>query len=69
MKLVREVVREMSGHAPYEKRILELLKLGKEKRALKFAKLRVWCIYLRTFVILHLSPYLMEYSFYHLTLC
>ena len=41
MKIVREVVREISGHSPYEKRIMELLKLGKEKRALKFAKARV----------------------------
>lgn len=45
MKVVREVVREMSGHAPYEKRILELLKLGKERRALKYAKKRV-CAYI-----------------------
>ena len=41
MKIVRDVVREISGHAPYEKRIIELLKLQKEKRALKFAKARV----------------------------
>ncbi|KAH7824376.1 putative Ribosomal protein L36e [Monocercomonoides exilis] len=41
VKLVREVVREISGFSPYEKRIMELLKLGKEKRALKFAKARL----------------------------
>ena len=29
------------GFAPYEKRVQELLKVGKEKRALKFAKKRL----------------------------
>jgi len=29
------------GLAPYEKRVIELLKIGKDKRALKFAKKRV----------------------------
>ena len=38
MKVVREVIRETGGLAPYEKRIVELLKLGKDKRALKMAK-------------------------------
>ena len=32
---VREIVREVAGYAPYEKRTMELLKVGKEKRALK----------------------------------
>ncbi|KAJ4460776.1 putative 60S ribosomal protein L36 [Paratrimastix pyriformis] len=41
VKFVREVVAEIAGHAPYEKRIMELLKLGKERRALKFAKARL----------------------------
>ena len=35
---MREVIRETGGLAPYEKRIVELLKLGKDKRALKMAK-------------------------------
>ena len=35
---VREVIREVSGFCPYEKRCLEMLKLGKEKRALKLLK-------------------------------
>jgi large subunit ribosomal protein L36e len=32
---VRAVVREVVGFAPYERRVMELLKVGKEKRALK----------------------------------
>lgn len=41
MKFVRDIVREVAGLAPYEKRIVELLKLGKDKRALKVAKKKV----------------------------
>eukprot|EP00271_Cylindrocystis_brebissonii_P014760 TRINITY_DN36286_c0_g1_i1.p1 TRINITY_DN36286_c0_g1~~TRINITY_DN36286_c0_g1_i1.p1 ORF type:complete len:174 (-),score=35.66 TRINITY_DN36286_c0_g1_i1:663-1184(-) len=35
---VRTLIREVVGLAPYEKRITELLKVGKDKRALKLAK-------------------------------
>jgi large subunit ribosomal protein L36e len=41
VKFVREVVREVSGFAPYEKRVMELLKIGKDKKALKMSKARV----------------------------
>ncbi|XP_073363264.1 large ribosomal subunit protein eL36-like [Aegilops tauschii subsp. strangulata] len=35
---VRNLIREVAGFAPYEKRITELLKVGKDKRALKVVK-------------------------------
>jgi len=35
---VREIIREVAGYSPYEKRCMELLKVGKEKRALKVLK-------------------------------
>jgi hypothetical protein len=38
---VRDLIREVTGHAPYEKRAMELLKVSKDKRALKFLKRRV----------------------------
>jgi hypothetical protein len=41
VKMVRDIIREVAGMAPYEKRIVELLKIGKDKRALKVAKRKV----------------------------
>ncbi|EEF50521.1 60S ribosomal protein L36e, putative [Ricinus communis] len=38
VSFVRGLIREVAGFAPYEKRITELLKVGKDKRALKVAK-------------------------------
>ncbi|XP_041028212.1 60S ribosomal protein L36-3-like [Juglans microcarpa x Juglans regia] len=35
---VRNLIREVAGFAPYEKRITELLKVGKDKHAVKVAK-------------------------------
>lgn len=40
-KFMRDVIREVVGHAPYEKRCMELLKVSKDKRALKFLKRRL----------------------------
>ena len=40
-KFVRDLVREVTGLAPYERRCMEFLKVGKDKKALKFCKKRV----------------------------
>ncbi|CAN0268112.1 large ribosomal subunit protein eL36 [Petromyzon marinus] len=40
-KFVRDLIREVCGHAPYERRAMELLKVSKDKRALKFIKKRL----------------------------
>lgn len=40
-KFVRDLVREIAGFSPYERRCQELLKIQKDKRALKFCKKRV----------------------------
>ncbi|KAI9245107.1 50S ribosomal protein L36e [Phascolomyces articulosus] len=38
---VRNVVREVAGFAPYERRVMELLKNSKDKRAKKLTKRRL----------------------------
>lgn len=38
VRFVRDIIREVAGQAPYEKRVMELLKVGKDKRALKVCK-------------------------------
>nr|ABM55586.1 ribosomal protein L36A-like protein [Maconellicoccus hirsutus] len=40
-KLIRDLIREVVGNAPFEKRAMELLKVSKDKRALKFLKRRL----------------------------
>ncbi|KAL5004437.1 hypothetical protein ScPMuIL_017893 [Solemya velum] len=40
-RFIRDLVREVVGFSPYEKRIQELLRISKDKRALKFAKKRL----------------------------
>ncbi|GAB6026621.1 60S ribosomal protein L36 [Chamberlinius hualienensis] len=40
-KFIRDIVREVTGFAPYERRAMELLKVSKDKRALKFIKKRL----------------------------
>jgi large subunit ribosomal protein L36e len=40
-KFIRDIVREVSGFTPYEKRAMELLKISKDKRTLKFLKRRL----------------------------
>ncbi len=51
VKFVRDLVREVCGQAPYEKRLIELLKVQRDKRALKFAKKRVsgWWVWFYSF--------------------
>jgi len=39
--VVRELVREIVGFAPYERRTMELLRIGRDKKALKFLKKRI----------------------------
>merc|ERR1712142_1442891 len=38
---MRDLMRDVTGFAPYEKGCMELLKLNKDKRALKFVKKRL----------------------------
>merc|ERR1712168_1317965 len=38
---MRDLMRDVTGFAPYEKRVMELLKLNKDKRPLKFCKKRL----------------------------
>merc|ERR1711872_78401 len=40
-KVVRDLVREVTGFAPYERRAMELLRISKDKRCLKFLKKRI----------------------------
>ncbi|KAL1773289.1 60S ribosomal protein L36 [Sigmodon hispidus] len=40
-KFMQDMIREVCGFAPYERRTMELLKVSKDKRALKFIKKRV----------------------------
>ena len=35
------ILRQVSGFSPYEKRVMELLKVNRDKRALKFCKARL----------------------------
>merc|ERR1712055_196601 len=40
-KFTRDIIREIVGFAPYERRCMEFLKVSREKRALKFLKQRL----------------------------
>ena len=41
VRAVKAVIAELTGLSPLEKRVVELLKVGKEKRALKFCNKRL----------------------------
>ncbi|KAI8976980.1 50S ribosomal protein L36e [Pilobolus umbonatus] len=38
---VKSIIREVSGYAPYERRLMELIKNSKDKRAKKFCKAKL----------------------------
>ena len=38
---MRDLIQEVCGFAPYERRAMELIKIGKDKKTLKFIKKRV----------------------------
>lgn len=38
MTFIRNIIREVAGQAPYERRVMELLKIGRDKKALKLCK-------------------------------
>ncbi|KIM68777.1 hypothetical protein SCLCIDRAFT_13520 [Scleroderma citrinum Foug A] len=40
-KFVRSIIREVAGFAPYERRVLELLRNSKDKKARKLTKKRL----------------------------
>eukprot|EP00008_Paramoeba_atlantica_P005672 CAMPEP_0201474778 /NCGR_PEP_ID=MMETSP0151_2-20130828/217_1 /ASSEMBLY_ACC=CAM_ASM_000257 /TAXON_ID=200890 /ORGANISM="Paramoeba atlantica, Strain 621/1 / CCAP 1560/9" /LENGTH=104 /DNA_ID=CAMNT_0047854679 /DNA_START=40 /DNA_END=354 /DNA_ORIENTATION=- len=40
-RVAKEVIRDVAGYAPYEKRMMELLRNRLDKRALRFAKRRI----------------------------
>ncbi len=42
-RFVRSVIREVAGFAPYERRVMELIRNSKDKRARKLTKKRVRC--------------------------
>ena len=48
-------MKEVCGLAPYEKRIIELLKVSKDKRALKLAKKRVSAFATFTFACFYMN--------------
>ncbi|CAF4433199.1 unnamed protein product, partial [Rotaria socialis] len=41
VKFVRDLVRELVGFMPYERRAMELMKVGRDKRAFKYVKARL----------------------------
>lgn len=45
---VRSVIREVAGFSPYEKRVMELLRNSKDKKAKKLTKKRVCLIFFIT---------------------
>ncbi|KAH8830946.1 ribosomal protein L36e [Flagelloscypha sp. PMI_526] len=46
---VKSVIREVAGFSPYERRVLELLRNSKDKKARKLTKKRVRLVFLRIY--------------------
>ncbi|KII61438.1 60S ribosomal protein L36 [Thelohanellus kitauei] len=44
LKFVRDIIKEVTGQAYYEKRAIEYLKIGKDKKCVKFLKARLGTI-------------------------
>jgi len=59
-KFVRELIREVTGFAPYERRVMELLKNSKDKRAKKLAKKRLGTLRRANFKVNELSTVIAE---------
>ena len=59
VKFVREIIKEVAGLAPYERRVTELLKVGRDKRALKLCKRKVnhpSCVILPFYANSYMTP-------------
>ena len=56
VKFVRSIIREVTGFAPYERRVIELLRVGKDKRARKLTKRRV--LFLSSFSFCHFHTFI-----------
>jgi large subunit ribosomal protein L36e len=61
-KFVRELIREVAGFAPYERRVMELLKNSKDKRAKKLAKKRLGTLRRANFKVNELSNIIVRFS-------
>ena len=53
-KFAKEIIHEVCGFAPYERRLIELVRNGMEKKSLKFAKKKV-LFFVFLIVLLNLS--------------
>jgi hypothetical protein len=60
VKLVREIVREIAGYSPLERRGIELLRNGRDKRCLKLCKKRVRTSFLAALVTLNPSVFALQ---------
>lgn len=64
-KLVREVVHELAGWAPYERRAMDIIKLGKTKTARAFLKKRLGTHSRAMHKLHHLEDVIQEENMHH----